>query len=45
MGNRGSHQKVPDASKTRDSEAPKRMTFAEIVKKGEKEPVEAISRS
>jgi hypothetical protein len=40
----GSHQKVPDARKARDSQDPTGMTLAEIPNKEEKEPVETISR-
>jgi hypothetical protein len=40
----GSQQKVPDAKKTRGFQDPIRMTLAEIPNKGEREPVETISR-
>jgi hypothetical protein len=40
----GSHQKVPDARKARGSQDPTGMTLVEIPNKGEREPVETISR-
>jgi hypothetical protein len=36
--------KVPDASKARGSQNPMGMTLAEIPNKGERKPVETISR-
>jgi hypothetical protein len=44
MGNWGSHRKVPKARKARDSQDPVGVTLAEIPNKGEREPVEIISR-
>ena len=43
-GEPGSNQKVPDARKARGSQDPTGMTLAEIPNKGEREPVETISR-
>jgi hypothetical protein len=40
----GSQQKVPHTRKTRDSQNPMGMTLAEILNKGEREPVGTISR-
>ena len=44
MGNWGSLLKVPNARKARDSQDPVGMTLAELPNKGEREPVEIISR-
>jgi hypothetical protein len=44
MGNWGSHQKLLDARKQKDSQDRKEMTFAEILNKQEREAVEIISR-
>jgi hypothetical protein len=43
-GREGSQQKVPDIRKARGSQDPTGMTLAEITNKGEREPVETISR-
>jgi hypothetical protein len=43
-GAEGSHQKVSDARKARGYQNPTGMTLAEIHNKGEREPVETISR-
>ena len=43
-GTRGSHQQVPGTRKARVSQDPTGMILAEIPNKGEKEPVETISR-
>jgi hypothetical protein len=43
-GTGGSYQKVPGARKARGSQDRMRMTLTEILNKGEKEPVETISR-
>jgi hypothetical protein len=44
MGNWGSYQKVSDAKKARGSQGPTGMTSSEIPNKGERKPVETISR-
>jgi hypothetical protein len=44
MGNRGSHQKVPNTSKARSSQDPTGITLVEIHNKGVQEPIEAIWR-
>jgi hypothetical protein len=44
MGNWGSHQKVPDVRKAGGSQDITVMILAEIPNKGEREPVETISR-
>jgi hypothetical protein len=43
-GTGDSEQKVPDARKERDFQNPTRMKLAEIPNKGERAPVEIISR-
>jgi hypothetical protein len=43
-GTGANNQKVPDARKARASQNPMGMTLAEIPNKGEKEPIETISR-
>jgi hypothetical protein len=42
MGNRNSHQKVPDARKSRNSQDTTGMTLAETPKKGGRETIETI---
>ena len=43
-GSGGSNQKVPDARKARASQDPMGITLSEIPHRGEKEPVQTISR-
>jgi hypothetical protein len=42
---RFNHQKVPDARKARGYQDPMGITISEIPNKGEREPLESISRS
>lgn len=44
MRNEGNHQQVPDARKVRSSQNPTEMRLAEMLNKGEGEPLETISR-
>jgi hypothetical protein len=44
LGTGSSNQKVADARKARGSQDPKRMILATILIKGEREPIETISR-
>jgi hypothetical protein len=44
MGKGHIEQKVPDARKARGSQDPTWMTLAQIPNKGEREPVEIMSR-